>query len=83
MTRLRWLTSPSTLRARIFRSLVPIFLALFALVGVANVQLHRSLAEEQFRKRGIDIATNLAYSSELGVLAEDSELLESSIRGVI
>ena len=55
----RWLTSPTTFRARIFWSLAPIFLVLFALVAIANVQLHRSLAEGQFRQRGVEIATNL------------------------
>ena len=79
----RWITSPSTFRARIFWSLTPIFLVLLALVGGANMQLHRNLAEEQFRKRGVDIASNLAYSSELGVLAENSGLLETSIRSVV
>ena len=82
MIRLRWLTSPSTLRARIFWSLVPIFLVLFGLVGIVNVREHLALAEEQFKKRGYEIATNLAYVGELGVLADDAELLEPSIRSV-
>ena len=82
-SRLGWLTSRSSLGARIFWYLAPIFLVLFALVGVANVQLQRNLAEEQFRKRGVEIATNLAYSSELGVLAASDELLESSLRSVV
>jgi len=80
---LRRITSPTTLRARIFWSLVPIFLVLFALLALAGVQIQRSLAVEQFQKRGIDIANGLAYSSELGVLAEDAELVETSIRSVV
>jgi signal transduction histidine kinase/DNA-binding response OmpR family regulator len=83
VTRLRWFTNPANLRTRIFWTLAPIFLLLFALVGIANVHQHRSLAEEQFGKRGAEIATNLAYISELGVLAEDEELLELPIRSVI
>jgi signal transduction histidine kinase/CheY-like chemotaxis protein len=61
---------------------VPIFMALFVVVGAVSVRQQRLLAEDEFRKRGADIAKSLAYSCELGVLAEDSQLLESSIRSV-
>jgi signal transduction histidine kinase/DNA-binding response OmpR family regulator len=83
LTGLRSLTNPATLRARIFWYLVPIFVTLFALVGLVNVQVQRRLAEAEFAKLGFEIAASLAYSSELGVIAEDSELLESSIRPLI
>ena len=74
---------PSTFRARVFWSVVPIVLLLLTLMGVINVQQHRRLVEGEFMKRGREMAGNLAYGSELGVLAEDDQLLDSSIRAVI
>ena len=62
---------------------MPIILSLFVLFGIINLRAHRGLAEEQFLRRGAVIVSNLAYSSELGVFAEDAQLLESSMRGVI
>jgi signal transduction histidine kinase/CheY-like chemotaxis protein/HAMP domain-containing protein len=78
-----WTTGPSTFRARIFWSVIPIIFILFVLVGAINLRQHKGLVEEQFRKRGEVVASNLAYSSQLGVFAEDKQLLASSIRGVV
>ncbi len=72
----------STFRARIFWSLVPVILLLFVLLGLIDLYKQKRLAEEEFVKRGQAMAANLAYSSELGVFAEDRRLLESSIRAV-
>ncbi|MCZ6622631.1 MAG: response regulator [Deltaproteobacteria bacterium] len=73
----------STFRARIFWSLIPIILFLFIVLGVIDLSKHKQLGEEEFMKRGQVMAANLAYSSELGVFAEDDQLLESSLLGVI
>ncbi|HSF32955.1 MAG TPA: response regulator [Candidatus Tectomicrobia bacterium] len=78
-----WTKGPSTFRARIFWSVIPTILILFALVGAINLRQHKRLVEEQFMKRGQVVASNLAYSSQLGVFAEDKPLLASSIRGVV
>ena len=77
------LKGPSTFRARIFWSLIPIILFLFIVLGVIDLSQHKQLGEEEFMKRGQVMAANLAYSSELGVFAEDDQLLESSLRGVM
>jgi signal transduction histidine kinase/DNA-binding response OmpR family regulator len=73
----------STFRARIFWSLIPIVLFLFIVLGVIDLSKHKQLGEEEFMKRGQVMAANLAYSSELGVFAEDNQLLESPLHGVI
>jgi signal transduction histidine kinase/CheY-like chemotaxis protein/HAMP domain-containing protein len=78
-----WTKGPSTFRARIFWSVIPIIFVLFVLVGAINLRQHKRLVEEQFGKRGQVVASNLAYSSQLGVFAEDKQLLASSIRGVV
>src|SRR5262245_32261888 len=83
MSGFSWAKGLSTFRARIFWSVIPIVLVLFALVGAINLRQHRWLVEEQFMKRGQVTASNLAYSSQLGVFAEDKQLLASSIRGVV
>jgi signal transduction histidine kinase/CheY-like chemotaxis protein/HAMP domain-containing protein len=83
MNGMSWTTGPSTFRARIFWSVIPIIFILFVLVGAINLRQHKGLVEEQFRKRGEVVASNLAYSSQLGVFAEDKQLLASSIRGVV
>src|SRR5262249_37765844 len=44
---------------------------------------HGRLFTEEFMRRGDAMAGNLAYSGELGVFAEDRQLLESSMRGVV
>ena len=73
----------STFRARILWSLVPMMLILFATLGVIGLNLNRRLAHEEFMKRGQALAASLAQSGELGVFAEDKQLLDSSMRGVI
>ncbi len=78
-----WVGGFATFRARIFWSVVPIVLALLAFHGVMDLREHRRLFTEEFMKRGQAMAANLAYSGELGVFAEDRQLLESSMRGVI
>jgi signal transduction histidine kinase/DNA-binding response OmpR family regulator/HAMP domain-containing protein len=83
MIRFSWTKGLSTFRARIFWSVIPIISILFVLVGAFNLRQHTRLVEEQFRKRGQVVASNLAYSSQLGVFAEDKQLLASSIRGVV
>ncbi len=82
-SKIGWAKGLSTLRARIFWSLIPIILLLFVLLGVIGFQQQKKLAEEEFMKRGHVMAANLAYSSQLGVFGEDRQLLESSLRGVI
>src|SRR5512137_2983588 len=71
-----------TFRARIFWSVVPIVLALLIFHGVMDLREHRRLFTDDFMRRGRAMAGNLAYSGELGVFAEDRQLLESSMRGV-
>ena len=73
---------PSTFRARIFWSVIPIFLLLFGLLGAINYHQQSSLVRSQFMKRGEAIAASLANSVELGVFSEDDQLLKSLIRGV-
>jgi signal transduction histidine kinase/CheY-like chemotaxis protein len=83
MSAFSWPTPPSTFRARIFWSLIPIILSLFILVGILDLYQNKRMAEDAFLKRGRAMAVNLAYSGELGVFAEDKHLLESSVRSVI
>ena len=73
----------STFWARIFWTVIPFLLALLLFHGVMDLREHRRLVTEQFMKRGQAMAANLAYSGELGVFAEDRQLLESSMRGVV
>ncbi len=82
MTGLNWMKGLSTFRARIFWALVPIIVLLFILLGVIDFRQQKSMAKEEFMKRGQTMAANLAYSSELGVFAEDEYLLDSSMRMV-
>jgi len=77
-----WLKQPSTFRARIFWSVIPIIVLLVVIHGIMMVWEHRRLVTEEFIKRGQAMTRNLAQSSELAVFAEDEKLLESSIRGV-
>jgi signal transduction histidine kinase len=83
MIRFRLTQHASTFRARIFWSLVPVIIILFATLGVAGLALNRRLAHEEFMKRGQAMAASLAQTGELGVYTEDTQLLESSMRGVI
>ncbi len=73
----------STFWARIFWTVIPFLLALLLFHGLMDLREHRRLVTEQFMKRGQAMAANLAYSGELGVFAEDRQLLESSMRGVV
>ncbi|MCZ6780282.1 MAG: GAF domain-containing protein, partial [Nitrospirae bacterium] len=61
---------------------MPIILMLWVVHGILDLREHRRLVTEEFMKRGQVMASNLTYSSELGVFAEDSQLLEVSMRGV-
>jgi signal transduction histidine kinase len=72
----------STFRARIFWSIIPIVVALLIFHGIMDLREHRRLFTDEFMRRGQAMAGNLAYSGELGVFAEDRQLLESSMRGV-
>jgi signal transduction histidine kinase len=78
----RWFPGFRTFRARIFWSVMPIVLGLLAIHALMDLREHRRLVESEFLKRGQAMAENLAYSGELGVFAEDRQLLESSIRSV-
>src|SRR5688572_25403173 len=83
MIQFSWLKAPSTFRARIFWSLIPIILSLLILLGIIDLYQNKRMAEDAFLKRGRAMAVNLAYSGELGVFAEDKHLLESSVRSVV
>jgi len=82
VSRLLPFKGPSTFRARIFWSIIPIFLVLFGLLGAINFQQQSRMVKSQFMKRGEVMVHNLAYSAELGVFAENAQLLEPSIHGV-
>src|ERR1700675_2729258 len=73
----------STLSSRVFWSVIPVILILSIIVGATNVYEYRQLITQEFMKRGASMASNLAYSSELGVFSEDQQLLEASLRGVL
>jgi len=72
----------TSFRARIFWSLVPIFFALFVLLGVVDLYQQGQLAEEEVAKRAQSMAENLAYSSRLAVLTEDKSLLNAALQSV-
>ncbi len=71
-----------TLRARMFWSIIPIFLVFVALFVIISLRLHQRDSREQFRRSGQRLALNLASSVELAVLAEDMHQLAVSLRGV-
>jgi signal transduction histidine kinase len=73
----------SSLSSRVFWSVIPVILILSIIIGAANVYEYRRLITEEFMKRGASMASNLAYSSQLGVFSEDQQLLEASLRGVL
>src|ERR1043165_3879833 len=80
------LTAPRSsprLSSRVFWSVIPVLLILSIILGASNVYEYRRLITEEFMKRGASMASNLAYSSELGVFSEDQQLLEASLRGVL
>ncbi len=68
---------------RVFWSVMPIVLVLGIAEGALLIREHRQLVTDEFIKRGDSLAKNLAYISELGVFAEDDELLQASIRGTV
>ena len=81
MNKLPSFKGPSTFRARIFWSIIPIFLVFVALFGVINYRQQLRSAEAQFMKYGERVATSLATTVELAVYAEDDDQLASSLRG--
>lgn len=83
MTIPTWLKGPSTLRARIYWSILPFVLVLWLIHGVLDLRAHMQLVEGEFIKRGQTMSSNLAQGIELGVFAEDTQLLEASVRGVV
>jgi signal transduction histidine kinase/HAMP domain-containing protein len=78
-----WFRGFSSLRARIFWSVVPIVLSFLAFQGWMNVREHRQLVTEEFEKRGRALASNLGFASELGALSEDKQLLDATMRGAL
>jgi len=68
--------------ARIFWSVIPAFVLFVVIQGWLNVREQRRLVTAEFVKRGEAIVSHLASSTELGVFAEDTQLLASAIRGV-
>ena len=68
--------------ARIFWSVIPAFVLFVVIQGWLNVREQPRLVTAEFVKRGEAIVSHLASSTELGVFAEDTQLLASAIRGV-
>ena len=83
LTRRVWFRGFSSLRARVFWSVVPIVLSFLAFQGWMNVREHRQLVTEEFEKRGRALASNLGFASELGALSEDKQLLDATMRGAL
>jgi signal transduction histidine kinase/DNA-binding response OmpR family regulator len=77
------LRGPTTFRARIFWSIIPVVLLLLIIHGVMTITEHKRLITAEFTKRGETLAAALAETSELGVLAEDTPLLDTAMRGVV
>jgi signal transduction histidine kinase/HAMP domain-containing protein len=73
----------SSLRGRVFWSVVPIVLSFLAFQGWMNVREYRQLVTEEFEKRGRALASNLGFASELGALSEDRQLLDGAMRGTL
>ncbi len=76
------LSPRSSLRARIFWSIIPIVLALFVLIAFVSLTRQHELALAEFMKRGRTVARNLAGSAEVGVEAEIDAMLQSTVRSV-
>jgi hypothetical protein len=72
----------SSLRARVFWSLIPIFCVLFVLVAFVDLHRQKGLIEDEIHQRGKSMSENLAYASRLAVLTEDKWLLESALQSV-
>src|SRR5262249_31026309 len=73
----------STFRARVFWSIIPIVMSFLVFEGWMNVREHRRIVTEEFEKRGLALASNLSFTSELGALSEDKQLLEAAMRGAL
>src|SRR5215831_7483872 len=73
----------SSFRARVFWSLVPIVVSFVVFQAWMNVREHRRLVTEEFEKRGRALASNLGFTSELGVFSEDKQLLDAAMKGAL
>ena len=78
----RYINPRKAFSARVFWSIIPMFLVLFSFVGLLSIKRQGELLQQQFMKRGLSMATSLARSAELGVYAESDALLDSATRGV-
>jgi signal transduction histidine kinase len=78
-----WFRGFSTFRARIFWSVVPVVVSFLVFQGWMNVREHRQLVTREFEKRGQALASNLGFASELGAFSEDTQLLETAMRGTL
>jgi signal transduction histidine kinase len=79
---MKWPEGPSTFRARVFWSVIPIVLLLLVCQGGISVLQHRRLVTEEFTRRARALTTNVAGSSELAVFAEDPALLDAALATV-
>src|SRR5262245_51681258 len=70
-------------RARVFWSVVPIVVSFLVFQAWMNAREHRRLITEEFEKRGRAMASNLGFTSELGVFSEDRQLLETAMKGIL
>ncbi len=77
-----WFKTRSSLRARIFWTIVPVFLLLFLLIGFISVRRQTEVARAEFIKRGQTTAANLGGIAELGVLSEVASHLDAPLRAV-
>jgi signal transduction histidine kinase/CheY-like chemotaxis protein/HAMP domain-containing protein len=73
----------STFRGRIFWSIIPVVLSLLVVHAVMDITEHKRLVMDEFTKRGETLAAALAEASELGVLTEDAQSLDTAMRGVV
>src|ERR1700741_3149562 len=73
----------TSFRARIFWSVVPVVVSFLVFQGWMNVREHRQLVTREFEKRGQALASNLGFASELGAFSEDTQLLETAMRGTL
>src|SRR5262245_57762794 len=79
---MKWPEGPSTFRARVFWSVIPIVLLLLVCQGGIFVLQHRRLVTDEFTRRALALTTNVAGSSELAVFAEDQALLDAALTTV-
>jgi signal transduction histidine kinase len=78
-----WFRGFSSFRARVFWSVVPVVVSFLVFQGWMNVREHRRLVTREFEKRGLALASNLGFASELGAFSEDKQLLEAAMRGTL